>query len=76
MSPQTSQSVGTSHSRAEHRGHTNPALRKAAWHTHKAGAEVAGTRVGNPINIKSADGFVEADGTVLFPIPGTRLGVR
>lgn len=55
MSPQISQSVGTSHSLAMHRGHRKPSLLSSEWQAQRARGEVSGNRVGKPIIIKSAD---------------------
>lgn len=54
MSPHISQSVGTSHTFAPHRGHKKPSLLSCEWHTHRPGGDVSGRRVGKPINIRSA----------------------
>lgn len=61
MSPQISQSVGTSQILARQRGHKKPLLLSSEWQTQKLGGEVSGSRVGKPIIIRSAAGFVDDD---------------
>jgi hypothetical protein len=54
MSPQTGQSVGTSHSRARQRGQRKPARFSSPWHVHSAAGAAVGSLVGKPISIRSA----------------------
>jgi hypothetical protein len=68
MSPQMSQSVGTSHTFAIHLGHRKPSFFMSEWQAHKLGGEESGSRVGNPIIIKSAAGFA--------PVPPARATAR
>lgn len=58
MSPQISQSVGTSQTLARQRGHMKPSLLRSEWQAQRLGGDASGRRVGNPIIIRSAAGFV------------------
>ena len=69
MRPQISQSVGTSHTFARHRGQRKPSLFSSEWHTQRLGKEVSGRRVGNPIIMRSAGGLAA-------PAPATRETAR
>lgn len=52
-----SQSVGTSHTFAMHRGQRKPSLFISEWHAQRLGGDESGRRVGKPIIIRSAAGF-------------------
>ena len=69
MSPQMSQSVGTSHTLAMHRGQRNPSLFMSEWHAQRLSGDESGRRVGKPIIIRSAAGFA-------FPPPPARVTAR
>lgn len=64
-----SQSVGTSHTLAMHRGQRKPSPFMSEWHAHRLGGDESGRRVGKPIIIRSAAGFVP-------PAPPARATAR
>jgi len=57
MRPHISQSVGTSQTLARHRGQRKPSLLISEWQTQRLGGEASGSRVGNPISMRSPGGL-------------------